>query len=175
MTRILLVTNDFPPRRGGIQSYLEQFARRLVDTGQHDLTVYAPQWRGSEDYDRAAPFRVVRHPGTLMLPQPGVDRRMRSLIRTHDIETVWFGAAAPLALLASQARSAGAEHVVASTHGHEVGWSMLPVARRGGSGRATVRVQPSRAGNGRCPRPAGGVQGTHADRTPRRTCPGCSG
>jgi phosphatidylinositol alpha-1,6-mannosyltransferase len=129
MTRILLVTNDFPPRRGGIQSYLEQFARRLVDTGQHDLTVYAPRWRESEDYDRAAPFTVVRHPGTLMLPQPGVDRRMRSLIRNHDIETVWFGAAAPLALLASQARSAGAEHVVASTHGHEVGWSMLPVAR----------------------------------------------
>ena len=30
MTQILLVTNDFPPRRGGIQSYLEQFVRRLV-------------------------------------------------------------------------------------------------------------------------------------------------
>ena len=129
MTRILLVTNDFPPRRGGIQSYLEQFVRRLVDTGQHELTVYAPRWRESEDYDREAPFEVVRHPGTLMLPQPGVDRRMRGLIRDHEIETVWFGAAAPLALLASRARDAGAEHVVASTHGHEVGWSMLPIAR----------------------------------------------
>ena len=30
MTRVLLVTNDFPPRRGGIQSYLEQFVGRLV-------------------------------------------------------------------------------------------------------------------------------------------------
>jgi len=129
MTRILLVSNDFPPRRGGIQSYLEQFVRRLADTGQHELTVYAPQWRQSQDYDRRAPFTVVRHPGTLMLPQPGVDRRMRGLIRDHDIETVWFGAAAPLALLASRARDAGAEHVVASTHGHEVGWSMLPVGR----------------------------------------------
>ena len=106
MTRILLVTNDFPPRRGGIQSYLEQFVRRLAAAGDHELTVYAPRWKGAEEYDRAAPFRVVRHPGTLMLPEPGVDRRMRELIREHRIETVWFGAAAPLALLASRARGA---------------------------------------------------------------------
>ena len=129
MTRILLVTNDFPPRRGGIQSYLEQFVRRLAEAGDHDLTVYAPAWKGSEDYDRAAAYRIVRHPGTLMLPEPGVDRRMRGLIRENGIETVWFGAAAPLALLASRARSAGAQRVLASTHGHEVGWSMLPGAR----------------------------------------------
>ena len=129
MTRILLVTNDFPPRRGGIQSYLEQFATRLAATEGHQLTVYAPQWKGVDDYDRAAPFPIVRHPGTLMLPEPGVDRRMRRLIGEHGIETVWFGAAAPLALLAPRARGAGAQRVVACTHGHEVGWSMLPAAR----------------------------------------------
>ena len=129
MTRILLVTNDFPPRRGGIQSYLEQFANRLAATGEHQLTVYAPQWKGAEDYDRAAPFPIIRHPGTLMLPEPGVDRRMRRLIGEHGIETVWFGAAAPLALLAPRARGAGAQRVVACTHGHGVGWSMLPGAR----------------------------------------------
>lgn len=129
MTRILLVTNDFPPRRGGIQSYLEQFANRLVATGEHQLTVYAPRWKESDDYDRAAPFRIVRHPGTLMVPEPGVDRRMRRLIGEHGIETVWFGAAAPLALLADRARGAGAQRVLACTHGHEVGWSMLPGAR----------------------------------------------
>ncbi|WP_179472664.1 glycosyltransferase family 4 protein [Mycolicibacterium vinylchloridicum] len=129
MTRILLVTNDFPPRRGGIQSYLEQFVNRLAATGEHQLTVYAPKWKGALAYDRAAGYRIVRHPGTLMLPEPGVDRRMRALIAEHGIETVWFGAAAPLALLANRARGAGARRVLASTHGHEVGWSMLPVAR----------------------------------------------
>ncbi|WP_328357613.1 glycosyltransferase family 4 protein [Mycobacterium sp. NBC_00419] len=129
MTRVLLVTNDFPPRPGGIQSYLEQFVGRLAATGEHQLTVYAPRWKGCEDYDAAAGYRVVRHPGTLMLPEPAVDRRMRALIAEHDIETVWFGAAAPLALLANRARRAGASWVVASTHGHEVGWSMLPGAR----------------------------------------------
>lgn len=129
MTRILLVTNDFPPRRGGIQSYLEQFANRLALAGEHELVVYAPEWKGAADYDRAAPFAVVRHPGTLMIPEIGVDRRMRRLIREHAIETVWFGAAAPLALLGPRARDAGAQRMLACTHGHEVGWSMLPGAR----------------------------------------------
>ena len=129
MTRILLVTNDFPPRPGGIQSYLEQFVSRMAALGEHEVTVYAPQWKGADDYDRRAPIRIVRHPGTLMLPEPGVDHRMRGLIAEHGIETVWFGAAAPLGLLARRARHAGAQRILASTHGHEVGWSMLPVAR----------------------------------------------
>ncbi|BBX96900.1 GDP-mannose-dependent alpha-(1-6)-phosphatidylinositol monomannoside mannosyltransferase [Mycobacterium lacus] len=136
MSRVLLVTNDFPPRRGGIQSYLGEFVGRLVQSasgaGSHAVTVYAPQWKGADAFDdsaRAAGYRVVRHPGTLMLPGPTVDIRMRRLIAEHGIQTVWFGAAAPLAVLAQRARQAGAARVLASTHGHEVGWSMLPVAR----------------------------------------------
>ncbi|BBY20006.1 GDP-mannose-dependent alpha-(1-6)-phosphatidylinositol monomannoside mannosyltransferase [Mycobacterium stomatepiae] len=130
MSRVLLVTNDFPPRRGGIQSYLAEFVGRLVNTGSHAVLVYAPQWKGADVFDaEAAGYRVVRHPGTLMLPGPAVDARMRRLIGDHGIDTVWFGAAAPLALLAARARQAGATRVLASTHGHEVGWSMLPGAR----------------------------------------------
>jgi phosphatidyl-myo-inositol dimannoside synthase len=132
VSRVLLVTNDFPPRPGGIQSYLGEFVGRLVDAGSHSVTVYAPQWKGADAFDaaaRAAGYCVVRHPGTLMLPGPAVDARMRRLIADHGIDTVWFGAAAPLALLAQRARQAGATRVLASTHGHEVGWSMLPVAR----------------------------------------------
>jgi phosphatidyl-myo-inositol dimannoside synthase len=131
VTRILLVTNDFPPRPGGIQAYLEELVCRLA--GSHSLTVYAPRWKGADRYDaairRAAGYEVVRHPTTLMLPSPAVDARMRRLIAERDIDTVWFGAAAPLALLADRARRAGVARVAASTHGHEVGWSMLPVAR----------------------------------------------
>lgn len=131
MARVLLVTNDFPPRRGGIQSYLQELVGRLAVGGEHELTVYAPQWKGAEDYDRsvAAEYRVVRHPGTLMLPVPAVESRMCREIADNGIETVWFGAAAPLALLGGRARRAGVGKVVASTHGHEVGWSMLPIAR----------------------------------------------
>jgi phosphatidylinositol alpha-1,6-mannosyltransferase len=129
MRRTLLVTNDFPPRQGGIQSYLHTFASLLP---ADDLVVYAPRWRGDSHvkFDAAQPFSVSRHPTTLMLPTPFVARRAADLVRAHDIETVWFGAAAPLALLAPAMRRAGASRIVASTHGHEVGWSMLPVARQ---------------------------------------------
>ena len=132
MSRVLLVTNDFPPRPGGIQSYLGEFVGRLVGDGSHSVTVYAPRWKGASAFDESADsagYRVVRHPTTLMLPGPAVDTQMRRLIRDQGIDTVWFGAAAPLALLARRARQAGASRVLASTHGHEVGWSMLPVAR----------------------------------------------
>lgn len=132
MSRVLLVTNDFPPRPGGIQCYLEELVRRIAGSGRHDVTVYAPQWKGADAFDeaaRSAGYQVVRHPGTLMLPGRAVDNRMRRLVAEHGVDTVWFGAAAPLALLAQRARTAGATRVLASTHGHEVGWSMLPVAR----------------------------------------------
>lgn len=121
------MTNDFPPRHGGIQSYLHTFATRLpVD----DLVVYAPAWRGAEAFDAAQPFEVVRHPGSLVLPVPDVARRITGLLRSRGCEGVWFGASAPLGLLAPSLRRAGAQHVLACTHGHEVGWSMLPAARQ---------------------------------------------
>ncbi|MFD2418651.1 glycosyltransferase family 4 protein [Amycolatopsis pigmentata] len=131
MLRTLLVTNDFPPRPGGIQNYLDSLARRLP---ADDLVVYAPSWESGSgshpEFDAAAPFEVVRHPTSLMLPTPDVLRRAKDIMRARDCEAVWFGAAAPLALLGPSLREAGARRVVACTHGHEVGWSMLPVARQ---------------------------------------------
>jgi phosphatidylinositol alpha-1,6-mannosyltransferase len=125
--RTLLVTNDFPPRNGGIQSYLHTFATHLP---AEDIVVYAPAWRGAEAFDAAQPFEVVRHRGSLVLPVPDVARRATELLRSRGCEGVWFGASAPLGLLAPTLRRAGAQHVLACTHGHEVGWSMLPVARQ---------------------------------------------
>ncbi|HEY3708997.1 MAG TPA: glycosyltransferase family 4 protein [Amycolatopsis sp.] len=131
MLRTLLVTNDFPPRPGGIQNYLNSLATRLP---ADDLVVYAPSWEGKSgshvEFDAAAPFEVVRHPTSLMLPTPDVLRRAKQIMRARDCEAVWFGAAAPLALLGHPLRQVGARRVVASTHGHEVGWSMLPGSRQ---------------------------------------------
>lgn len=129
MARTLLVTNDFPPRPGGIQSYLQTLAGELPPD---DLVVYAPRWRGDSHlkFDAKQKFQVVRHPTTLMLPTPLVLRRAARLLRDEKCDTVWFGAAAPLALLSPRLRRAGAERILASTHGHEVGWSMLPGARQ---------------------------------------------
>ena len=128
MPRTLLVTNDFPPRAGGIQNYLQAMVDRLPPG---EIAVYAPAWPGAAEFDAARPYPVHRHPTSLMLPVPDVARRAAALARRHGATTVWFGAAAPLALLApGLRRTAGIRRVVASTHGHEVGWSMLPGARQ---------------------------------------------
>ena len=127
MRRTLLVTNDFPPRAGGIQSYVQSLAERLP---ARDLVVYAPDFCGAAEFDAAQGFRVYRHPGPLMLPAGEVRRRAVELVREHRIGAVWYGAAAPLSLMSPALRAEGVARTVASTHGHEVGWSMLPGARQ---------------------------------------------
>jgi phosphatidylinositol alpha-1,6-mannosyltransferase len=124
----LLVTNDFPPRAGGIQAYLAELAGRLPPG---EIVVYAPDWPGAAEHDAALSYPVHRHPGSLMLPVRGVADRAVRLARRYDCDGVWFGAAAPLALLGPELRRrAGVRRVVASSHGHEVGWAMLPGARQ---------------------------------------------
>ncbi len=127
MSRTLVVTNDFPPRLGGIQTYVgELLSRQPADS----LVIFAPAWEGSADYDAALAFPVVRHRTTLILPTPEIRRRVGALARDYACDRAWFGAAAPLALLAPALRDNGVEHIVASTHGHETGWVRLPGARQ---------------------------------------------
>jgi phosphatidyl-myo-inositol dimannoside synthase len=126
MRRTLIVTNDFPPRQGGIQSFVHSLALRLP---ADSLTVYAPKWDGAAEFDRRQPFEVIRHPTSLMLPGPSVTRRAVHLAKTRNAEAVIFGAAAPLGLIAPALRRAGVTRAVAITHGHEAGWAALPGAR----------------------------------------------
>jgi phosphatidylinositol alpha-1,6-mannosyltransferase len=126
VSKVLIVSNDFPPRRGGIQSFVHALAAAMP---AGSVVVYAPRWDGAAEFDARQPFPVVRHPTSLMLPVPSVARRAARLLREHDCDTVLFGAAAPLGLLAPSLRRAGAGRIVAVTHGHEAGWAALPVAR----------------------------------------------
>jgi len=126
-TRVLVVTNDFPPRQGGIQSYVHELARRQPDGS---IVVYASDYDGSRGFDAAQPFPVVRARTSLLLPTPAVARAAAGLVGEYGATAVWFGASAPLGLLAPALRRAGASRVVASTHGHELGWAMLPAARQ---------------------------------------------
>jgi phosphatidylinositol alpha-1,6-mannosyltransferase len=132
--KTLIVTNDFPPRPGGIQAFLHNMALRL---DPQRLVVYASTWKRSREgveataaFDAEQPFTVVRDRTTMLLPTPGVARRAVGLLREHGCTSVWFGAAAPLGLMAPALRSAGAERLVATTHGHEAGWAQLPAARQ---------------------------------------------
>ncbi|MFJ6407415.1 glycosyltransferase family 4 protein [Streptomyces hydrogenans] len=134
MHKTLIVTNDFPPRPGGIQAFLHNMALRL---DPDRLVVYASTWkRGREGaeatalFDAEQPFTVVRDRTTMLLPTPRVTARATELLREHGCESVWFGAAAPLGLMAPALRRAGAKRLVATTHGHEAGWAQLPAARQ---------------------------------------------
>lgn len=129
MSRTLLVTNDFPPTVGGIQSYLRDFLGTL-DPEQVVVFASTQDRSAAAEFDAGLPYRVIRWPRHVMLPTPTTAEAMSQIIRELDIDTVWFGAAAPLALMGAAARRAGATRIVASTHGHEVGWSMLPGARQ---------------------------------------------
>lgn len=129
MTRTLLITNDYPPRPGGIQSYLETYLSHL---DPDDVAVLASTFRGVEsaEYDAAHPYLVERVPTEILLPTPELAARARRLASDFGAETLWFGAAAPLAAMAPVLRTGPVTRIVASTHGHEVGWSMLPGSRQ---------------------------------------------
>ncbi|MEU2114357.1 glycosyltransferase family 4 protein [Streptomyces sp. NPDC016459] len=146
MHKTLIVTNDFPPRPGGIQAFLHNMALRL---DPDRIVVYASTWkRGGEGieataaFDAEQPFTVVRDRTTMLLPTPRVTARATALLREHGCESVWFGAAAPLGLMAPALRRAGARRLVATTHGHEAGWAQLPgsrqLLRRIGEGTDTI-------------------------------------
>jgi phosphatidylinositol alpha-1,6-mannosyltransferase len=125
--RTLIVTNDFPPRQGGIQSFVHALA---LGQPEGAVTVYAPAWEGAAEFDARQPFPVIRHPTSLMLPVPGVSRRAAAIAREHGCDTVLFGAAAPLGLITPTLRKqAAVTRAVALTHGHEAGWAALPGAR----------------------------------------------
>lgn len=124
----LLVTNDFPPRPGGIQTFVHQLAVRQP---AGSLVVYASRWTGADELDAEQPFPVVRHPTSLLVPTPAAAKRVVDTAKQYGCTTVWYGAAAPLGLLAPALRKrAGVTRQVAQTHGHEAGWAMLPGPRQ---------------------------------------------
>ncbi|MFD4017454.1 glycosyltransferase family 4 protein [Streptomyces sindenensis] len=125
--RTLVVTNDFPPRQGGI----ETFVRAMTDRFPADsVVVYTSAEPGAAAHDAALPYPVFRDPARTLLPVPRVAARAAELARRHGCDSVWFGAAAPLGLMADRLRrESGVRRAVATTHGHEVWWARTPGAR----------------------------------------------
>ncbi|MFI1988126.1 glycosyltransferase family 4 protein [Actinoplanes sp. NPDC020271] len=127
MARTLLVTNDFPPRPGGIQQFVHNLAVRRP---AGDVVVYSSTWKGAAAFDAEQPFEVVREATGMLLPTPAVAKRAAEIARSHGCDRVLFGAAAPLGLLAHSLRkNAGITRAAGITHGHEIGWAALPGAR----------------------------------------------
>ncbi|MEU6476663.1 glycosyltransferase family 4 protein [Streptomyces sp. NPDC047017] len=127
MGTTLVITNDFPPRQGGIETFVHAMATRVPGD---DVVVYTSSEPGHREFDATLPFPVIRDRGRTLLPTRAVARRAAEILRGHGCDRVWFGAAAPLAAMAPTLRRAGARRVVATTHGHEIWWARTPGARQ---------------------------------------------
>jgi len=124
--KILLVTNDFGPRTGGIETFVIGLLERISD---HEVTVFTSQQGDTSEYDQQwfekFGVRVIRDRSKILLPSWRVSRAVKEVVASHNIEIVVFGAAAPLALMSSALRKSGVKKIIALTHGHEVWWAKI--------------------------------------------------
>jgi phosphatidylinositol alpha-1,6-mannosyltransferase len=95
-----------------------------------EVVVYTASMEGDAEFDATLPFPVYRDPSSMLLPTPAVGRRVVEVMKRHDCDRVVFGASAPLGLLGRRLRRAGAQRLVALTHGHEVWWARVPGTRQ---------------------------------------------
>ena len=116
---VLVVTNDLPPRIGGIQYYVDQLARGLVTAGD-DVILHGSTSDGAAAWDATAPYEVVRAPTSVLLPGPRLLSRVLRTIEDRSIDVVVFGAAFPLGLLGPAIRRRTGVPYLAFTHGLEV-------------------------------------------------------
>lgn len=111
--RHVLVTNDFPPKVGGIQSYLWELWRRLPP---EEVSVLTSPYPGSAAFDARQPFRIERTREPVLLPQPVLERRVRRLAAEAGAAAVVLDPALPLGLIGP---SLGLPYAVV-LHGAEV-------------------------------------------------------
>lgn len=129
--KVLLVTNDLGPRAGGIETFILGLIEGLP---KNSLVIYTSKQKGSAPFDAQLTEKfgamIIRDRSKILLPTLRINRKAESILKQYQIENVWFGAAAPLALMAKRLRKAGAKNIVALSHGHELWWAKTPVLKQ---------------------------------------------
>lgn len=127
---VLVVTNDFPPKVGGVNYYVSELVRRFPPG---TATVFASTWPNAGEFDRTFPQRVVRWPTHTLLPTPSVCTEAARLALEVCADVVLCGASLPLAFVGQHvSRQCGIPYV-ACTHGLEL------AAAKVAPGRAFLR------------------------------------
>lgn len=127
MSHTLFITNDFPPRPGGIQTFVYELVRQFPSS---DVTVLSSTWAGAQQFDAEHDFQIVRAKTQVLLPTPQTLALARKIIVAKKVKTIIFGASAPLGLLAGSLRKLGVKRIIAFTHGHEAGWAKTPITKQ---------------------------------------------
>ena len=138
---VLVITNDLPPRVGGIQYYVDQLARGLVAAGDQ-VTMYGSTSEGWEEFDATAPYTVLREATSTLLPTPTVLRHALRIIERRRPDVVVFGAAFPLALMGPRLRRRTGLPYVGFTHGLEVSVGPGPGRLAGCCARSAATLRP---------------------------------
>ncbi len=92
----LFITNDFPPRVGGAQSYYWGLIQTL---NPPDVVVVAPNQPGSMEFDRGHSYQVIRYPREQLGPTRSLLRLALRLADEFKPDIVQFGHALPTGLL----------------------------------------------------------------------------
>ena len=92
----LLVTNDYPPKIGGIQNLLWEWWRRLPP---EQFAVLTSPYAGAEAFDAEQAYRIERVPEPVLLPHPLMVRRVDELAAEFGAELVVLDPAVPLGLI----------------------------------------------------------------------------
>jgi phosphatidylinositol alpha-1,6-mannosyltransferase len=126
--RILLVTNDLGPHSGGIETFLLGLIDELPG---NEIVIFTSSEEGSKEFDSSLTARtgvkIIRDKSKMLLPTPRVTKQAIAIAKELNSEVVWFGAAAPLAMMAGRLKKHGIKKAVAITHGHEVWWAKVPI------------------------------------------------
>ena len=124
--KILVITNDFGPRTGGIETFVIGLLERIKGP---EVIVFTSAQGNTAEYDqkwfKEFGIQVIRDRSKILLPSMRVVKRAKEIVRLHNIEVIVFGAAAPLALMAPALRKSGVKRIIALTHGHEVWWAKI--------------------------------------------------
>jgi phosphatidylinositol alpha-1,6-mannosyltransferase len=121
--RTLIVTNDFPPRRGGVERFVFDLADHLP---AERVRVIAPSHPGHDAFDRRLAFPVRRVPRPRLWPTRALRRAIDEELRGNRPDVVLFGHALPQVGLASRrVRDAGVPFAML-THGVEYWFARVP-------------------------------------------------
>lgn len=123
MSKTLVITNDFPPRPGGIQTFIYGLVQGF---DPDDVVVLTSKHTGWQEFDKQEKYPIFRHNTQMLLPTKTVGDQAITIIKEFNCDRVLFGASAPLGLLANRLKNHGIKKTVAITHGHEVGWAFTP-------------------------------------------------
>ena len=123
---VLVVTNDFPPKVGGVNYYVSELVRRFPPG---TATVFASTWPNAGEFDKTFPQRVARWPTRTLLPTRSVCAEAVRLAREVRADVVLCGASLPLAFVGqSVSRRCGIPYA-ACTHGLELGAAKVAPGR----------------------------------------------